>query len=163
MSVASVLVYVSCAESKEIWSFRLETGSGKLEPLDVVLVPGTDAPSPSNMPLTFGPDKRILYAALRSPPFPASAFAVDPASGTLSWRGTAPLPAPMAYIAAGGNGRVLMGASYKEGRLSLSRIESGGLVAAPPSQVLTTPPKAHCILDGREISFMPPRLTATPF
>jgi 6-phosphogluconolactonase len=115
------------------------------------------------MPLAFGPGKRILYAALRSPPFPVSAFAVDPASGALSWRGRAPLPAPMAYIAVGGDGRVLMGASYKEGKLSFSRIDSDGLVAAPPSQVLTTPPKAHCIIPGRSgISLTPPRSTATP-
>lgn len=91
----------------------------------------------------------MLYAALRTAPFPVTAFAVDPASGKLSLRGTASLPAPMAYISVAGSGRLLMGASYKDGKLSVSRIDADGRVQAPPSQVLTTPPKAHCILTGR--------------
>src|SRR6185503_14526281 len=88
-------------------------------------------------------------AALRTAPFPVTAFAVDPASGKLSLRGTASLPAPMAYISVADRGRLLMGASYKDGKLSVSRIDADGRVQAPPSQVLTTPPKAHCILPGR--------------
>ena len=149
MSAAPIIVYVSCAESKEIHSLRLDAENGTLDPLEVVAVPGTDEPSPSNMPLAFGPGGQTLYAALRTAPFPVTAFAVDAASGRLSRRGTAPLPAPMAYISVGGNGRLLMGASYREGKLSVSRIGSDGNVQAPPTQVVTTPPKAHCILPGR--------------
>ena len=146
---APPIVYVSCAESKEIHSFRLDAESGALNPLEVVAVPGTDEPSPSNMPLALGPGGQTLYAALRTAPFPVTAFAVDPASSRLSRRGTAPLPAPMAYISVGGGGRLLMGASYKEGKLSVSRIGTDGNIQAPPTQVVTTPPKAHCILPGR--------------
>jgi 6-phosphogluconolactonase len=143
------IVYVSCAESKDIHCFRQNADSGALEPLEITPVPGTDEPSPSNMPLAFSPGRRTLYAALRTAPFPVSTFAVDPASGRLSYRGTAPLPAPMAYISVDGSGGVLMGASYKEGKLSISGIAADGSVEAAPSQVLTTPPKAHCILAGR--------------
>jgi 6-phosphogluconolactonase len=149
MSAASIVVYVSCAESKEIHSFLMDADSGSLDPLEVVAVPGTGEPSPSNMPLAFGSGGTMLYAALRSAPFPVSSFAVDPANGRLSCRGTAPLPAPMAYISVAGGGRLLVGASYKEGKVSVSRIDSNGCVETPPSQVLTTPPKAHCILPGR--------------
>ena len=149
MSSAPIVVYVSCAESKEICSFRLDAESGALDPLEVVAVPGTDEPSPSNMPLAFSPGGTMLYAALRTAPFPVTAFAVDPASGRLSCLGTAPLPAPMAYISLAGNGRLLMGASYKEGMLSVSEVDANGRVQVPPKQVLTTPPKAHCILPGR--------------
>ncbi len=149
MTSMRTVVYVSCAESKEIHSFRLDANSGALDPLEVVAVPGTGEPSPSNMPLAFGPGARLLYAALRSPPFPVSAFAVDPAQGTLTCLGTAPLPAPMAYIAVSADGRALMGASYKDAKLSVSRIASDGTVEAPPAQVLATPPKAHCIIPGR--------------
>jgi 6-phosphogluconolactonase len=132
----------------------LDAEKGMLNPLEVVAVPGTDEPSPSNMPLAFGPGGQTLYAALRTAPFPVTAFAVDAASGRLSRRGTAPLPAPMAYISVGGSGRLLMGASYKEGKLSVSRIGPNGNVQAPPSQVVTTPPKAHCILPGRSGEFV---------
>ena len=149
MSAATIVVYVSCAESKEIHSFRMDADSGSLDPLEVVAVPGTGEPSPSNMPLAFGSGGTMLYAALRSAPFPVSSFAVDPGSGKLSCRGTASLPSPMAYISVAGSSRVLLGASYKDGKLSVSRIDSNGCVEAPPSQVLTTPPKAHCILRGR--------------
>ena len=149
MKASPTIVYVSCAASKEIHSFRLDAESGALDPLEVMAVTGTDEPSPSNMPLAFGPGRRMLYAALRTAPFPVSAFAVDPASGRLSYRGTAPLPAPMAYISVAGNGRLLMGASYKEGMLSVNTIGSDGSVEAPPSQVVMTPPKAHCIVPGR--------------
>ena len=146
---APVLVFVSCAGSKEIHSLRLDAKTGVLDPVDVTPVPGTGEPSPSNMPLAFSPGKDMLYAALRTAPFPVSAFAVDSASGKLTFRDTVPLPAAMAYIATGGDGRLLMGASYKEGKLSVSRIGKDGLVEAPPLQIIATSPKAHCILAGR--------------
>jgi len=142
------VVYVACAGPTEIHRFALDAERGALEPLGVVSVPGRDGPSPSNLPLAFGPDRTTLYAALRTPPFPATAFAIDPSSGKLAARGTAPLPAPMAYIATGPGGRTLLGASYVNGLVAVSAITSGE-VQAPPTQVLPTPPKAHCIIRGR--------------
>src|SRR5262245_13133686 len=126
MSAPPILVNVSCAGSKEIHCLRSNPESGTLDPLEVVAVPGTDEPSPSNMPLALGPGGQTLYAALRTPPFPVTAFAIDATSGKLSCRGTTPLPAPMAYISVGGGGRMLMGASYKAGMLSVSEITSAG-------------------------------------
>src|SRR5690348_2208989 len=92
--------------------------------------------------------RKTLYATLRTPPFPVTTFSIDLASGKLTCRGTAPLPAPMAYISAAASGRFLMGASYKDGKLSVSEIAQDG-VKAPPSHVAITPPKAHCIIPGR--------------
>jgi 6-phosphogluconolactonase len=145
---ATTIVYVSCAGSREIHCFDLDTASGVLNPIDVVAVPGGNEPSPSNLPMALASGGTVLYAALRTPPFPVTQFAIDAATGRLSRRGTAPLPAPMAYIAAAAGGRFLMGASYKEAKLSVSEIASDG-VQAPPVQVVTTPPKAHCIIQGR--------------
>ena len=141
------VVYVACAGPTEIHRFALDEERGALEPLDVVPVPGHDGPSPSNLPMAFGPGDATLYAALRSPPYPVTAFAIDP-TGKLTAHGTAPLPAPMAYIAVGAGGQTLLGASYVDALISVSAIASGG-VQAPPTQVLTTPPKAHCIIRGR--------------
>ena len=98
--------------------------------------------------MALAPGGTALYAALRTAPFPVTTFAIDSVTGRLSRQGTAPLPAPMAYISAGAGGRFLMGASYKEGKLSISEIGPDG-VKAPPVQVVTTPPKAHCIIHGR--------------
>jgi hypothetical protein len=67
---APPIVYVSCAESKEIHSFRLDGESGALNPLEVVAVPGTDEPSPSNMPLAsvlVGRHSMLRYALRHSP------------------------------------------------------------------------------------------------
>ena len=143
-------VYLSCAGTREIHSFRLDAATGALAPLDSTPVPGSDGPSPSNMPLAFGPGGTRLYAALRSPPFAAASFAVDRASGRLAALGTATLSAPMAYVSVADGGRLLLGASYKEGRISVSRIGADGVVEALPTQVLVTPPKAHCIVSGRD-------------
>jgi len=141
-------VYVACAGSREIHSFNIDTDSGALKPVDVVTVPGGCGPSPSNMPMALAPGGTRLYATLRTAPFPVTAFSVDAATGRLTRQATSPLPAPMAYICVGAGGRSLMGASYKEGKLSISKITPGG-VQEPPVQVVTTPPKAHCIIPGR--------------
>ncbi len=146
------VVYVACAGPTEIHRFALDAERGTLAPLNVVAVPGHDGASPSNLPMAFGPGRTTLYAALRTPPYPVTAFAVDPASGELTARGTAPLPAPMAYIAVGAGGRTLLGASYVDGLVCVSAIAFDG-VPAPPTQVLTTPPKAHCIIRGRNVVY----------
>jgi len=71
------VVYVSNASKESISSHE----RGELTLLDKVLVPGTDKPSPTSMPMAVTPDHRFLCAALRSDPFPVSSFAIDPASG----------------------------------------------------------------------------------
>src|ERR1700738_3023931 len=132
----ATIVYVACAGPREIHCFDLDAESSALKPLDVVAVPGGEEPSPSNLPLAFAPDRTMLYAALRTPPYPVTAFAVDAATGRLTCRSTAALPAPMAYIAAGG--RSLLAASYKQGLVSVSAIKPDG-VQEPALQVLDTP------------------------
>jgi len=145
---ATTIVYVACAGSREIHCFDLDADRGALTPIDIVTVPGGNEPSPSNMPMALAPGGTMLFAALRTPPFPVTTFAIDPTSGRLTCRGTAPLPAPMAYVSVAAGGSFLMGASYKEGKLSVSEIAADG-VKAPPVEVVTTPPKAHCIIPGR--------------
>jgi hypothetical protein len=154
---ATTIVYVACAGSREIHCFTLDTDKGALTPVDVVTVPGGHEPSPSNMPMALAPGGTTLYVALRTAPFPVTAFAIDAATGRLRGQRTAPLPAPMAYIRVGAEGRFLMGASYKEGKLSVSEIAPDG-VQAPPVHVVTTPPKAHCIIPGnaKTSSMQPP-------
>ena len=85
------VVYVSNAGSKEIYVLAMNRDNGELTLIDKVPVPGTDKPSPSSMPMAVTPDRRFLYAALRSDNFPASSFAIDPASGRLTHLGRTPL------------------------------------------------------------------------
>ena len=142
----ATIVYVACAGPREIHCFDLDAERGALKLLDVVAVPGGDEPSPSNMPLALGPDRTMLYAALRTAPYPITVFSVAPATGRLSCRGTVALPAPMAYIAAAECG--LLAASYKRGLVSVSAFRHDGMLG-PATQVIDTPPKAHCIVPGR--------------
>jgi 6-phosphogluconolactonase len=139
-------VYVSNAASKEIFVFAMDRDSGALDLIERAAVPGTDKPSPTSMPLAISPGHRFLYAALRSPPFPVSSFAIDPQSGRLSRLGTAPLPDSMAYIITDRSGRFLLSASYPGAKLAINPIDEEGRVGERPSQVLSTRPKAHCVV-----------------
>jgi 6-phosphogluconolactonase len=142
----ATVVYVSNAGSKDIRVFAMDRDSGELTPIERVGVPGTDEPSPTSMPLAVAPGHRFLYAALRSKPYPCSSFAVDPTTGRLTHLGTAPLPDSMAYIVTDRSGRFLLSASYPGSKLAINPIGANGVACAPPTQVLATRPKAHCVV-----------------
>jgi 6-phosphogluconolactonase len=144
--VATTIAYVSNAESKDVFAFEMDPESGALRLIERVPVPGTDLPSPTSLPMAVSPDRRFLYAALRSPPFAASSFAIDPSSGRLSHLATTPLLCPMAYIVIDRSGRFLLAASYTDARLAIYPIDSAGLIEGRPTQVKPTGPNAHCIV-----------------
>ena len=140
------VVYVSNAGSKEIFVFAMDRDSGDLTPVERVAVPGTDKPSPTSIPMAVSPGHRFLYAALRSEPFPVSSFAIDPESGRLTHLGAAPLADSMAYIVTDRSGRFLLSASYPGAKLAINPIDATGRVGERPTQVLSTQPKAHCVV-----------------
>ena len=140
------VVYVSNAASKEIYVLAMNRESGDLTLIDKVAVPGTDKPSPSSMPMAVTPDRRFIYAALRSDTFPVSAFALDRASGRLTHLGTTPLADSMAYIVTDRTGRYLLSASYPGNKLTINPIGDNGLVVEKTTQIIPDRPKAHCIL-----------------
>ncbi len=140
------VVYVSNAGSKEIFVFAMDRDSGDLTPIERVAVPGTGKPSPTSIPMAVTPDRRFLYAALRSEPFPASSFAIDRTSGRLTHLGGASLPDSMAYIVTDRTGRFLLSASYPGAKLAINPIDGSGRVGERPTQLLSTQPKAHCVV-----------------
>src|SRR6185369_7411918 len=83
------VVYVSNADSREIGVLALDRTQGTTQPLQTVPVGGTV------MPLAVSPDRRFLYAALRSEPYAVAGFAIAPRDGTLTPLGQAPLPDSM--------------------------------------------------------------------
>jgi 6-phosphogluconolactonase len=139
-------VYVSNAGSKEIFVFAMDRDSGDLTLLEQVAVPGTDQPSPTSIPMAVSPDRRFLYAALRSAPFPVSSFAIDAKSGKLTHLGAAPLADSMAYVVTDRSGRFLLSASYPGAKLAINPIDGSGGVGGHATQVLPTQPKAHCVV-----------------
>jgi 6-phosphogluconolactonase len=154
------VVYVSNAASKEIYMLAMNRESGELSLLDKVPVPGTDKPSPASMPMAVSPDRRFLYAALRSDTFPASTFAIDRASGRLTHLATTPLQDSMAYIITDRTGRYLLAASYPGNKLTINPIDEQGHIVEKPTQIILDRPKSHCILVDVPTSIATRRVSA---
>lgn len=133
------VAYVSNADSKDISVLKLDRGKGTVEVMQTLPVGGTV------MPMAFSPDKRFLYAALRSEPYSVASFSVDPRTGALARIGTAPLPDSMAYVATDRTGRWLFSASYGGNKVSVSPIGADG-VAGPAASVLPTGKNAHAAI-----------------
>jgi 6-phosphogluconolactonase len=142
-AMGETFVYVSNAESGDITTYRLQRESGKL-------VPGASVKVASMvMPLTVSPDRRFLFAAVRSKPYSIVSFALDPATGALRRLSSAPLPESMAYISLDKTGHYLFGASYGANLVSVNRIDNNGRVADEPLQVIPVGRNAHSIrVDG---------------
>lgn len=137
-AMAGTVVYVSNADSQELSVLAFDRSSGRLSPVETVAVGGTV------MPLAVSPDKRFLYAALRSQPFRVLSFAVDPASGRLKKLGEAPLADSMANIDVDASGKWLFAASYPGHKITVNSIDGNGVVGAI-QQLIPTAPNAHAI------------------
>jgi 6-phosphogluconolactonase len=135
---AATYVYVSNAESQEISVLQLDRANGALTAVDTVAVGGMV------MPMAVSPDKRMLYAALRSQPFRVASFAIDPATGKLKKLGEAALADSMANIDVDRSGRWLFAASYGGNKITVNAIDKDGLVGAV-QQLIPTRPNAHAI------------------
>lgn len=133
----STIVYVSNAESGEIWVLRLEP-SGTLTTLQIV------TPGGMLMPMAVSPDRRFLYVARRSDPLAVVTYRIDAESGQLALQGETALPASMANISLDGSGRWLFSASYGGNLVAVSAIGPDGLPRAA-HQVIPTEPKAHAM------------------
>jgi 6-phosphogluconolactonase len=139
------ILYVSCAEKHEIFILSLDPVTGALSKLGVAVAAGKEGMGTS-MAMALSPNRRVLYAAVRTPPMPVSCFAIDAATGSLKLLGAAPLPDQMAYIVTDHTGRHLLGASYHGSQIASSPIGEDDVVRTPATQVMNTPPKAHSIL-----------------
>ncbi len=127
------IVYVSSAGDRRIHVLNLDRATGKVTPIEVVEVPGPDQAEPISLPLALSADHRFLYAAIRTAPYPASAFAVDQKTGQLTWLGSADLPDGMAYIAPDKTNKFLLQASYTGSKLAVSPIDAAGRIGNTPT------------------------------
>jgi 6-phosphogluconolactonase len=140
------VVYVSNAGTKDVCVLAMNRATGALDLIEKTPVPGTDKSSPSSLPMAISPDKRWLYAQLRSEPYPVSTFAIDRTTGRLEHRAMTPLVDAMAYIITDRAGRFLLGASYVGAKLAIYPINVQGVVGPKATQILDTKPKAHCVV-----------------
>jgi 6-phosphogluconolactonase len=152
--MATTMVYVSCAEPREILRFAMDRDSGALRRIDTTYVPGIEIASNTSMPLAISPERRVLHAGLRQPPFPCVGFAIDPTDGALRMLGSGNLPHSVCYLTIDRTGKHLLAASYQGALLACHRLDKHGVITAPPTQVVPTPPAAHSVIQdasGRHV------------
>src|SRR5258708_33913816 len=106
------------------------------------------------MPMTVSPNKKHLYAVVRSQPLRLLNYTIDPATGALAQKASAPLPDSMPYVSTDHTGRYLFTASYGGDKLAVSPIGENGLVEAEAIQGIPTRRNAHSILPDRSNKFV---------
>ena len=148
MSMARTFVYVSNAQDGNIDGYIMDTSTGALTSI------GKADAAKLVMPMTVSPSKKYLYAVIRSQPTRVLTYAIDPATGALTQKASAPLPDSMPYVSTDHTGRYLFTASYGGDKLAVSPIGENGLVEAEASQVIATGRNAHAILPDRSNKFV---------
>jgi 6-phosphogluconolactonase len=134
---AATFVYVSNAEDGDIATYTLRA--------DGVLEPGERVKAEKLvMPMAVSPDKRFLIAAVRSKPYQAYSYAIDPRSGALKLVGTGPLADSFPYISLDRSGRFLLAASYGSNLVGVNPVGADGRVGEP-LQTVPTARNAHSI------------------
>ena len=152
--MAITVVYVSCAEPREILRFAMDRDNGTLLRLDATYVPGIDIASNTSMPLAISPDRIVLHAGLRQPPYPCVGFSIDPKDGALSLLGIANLPHSVCYLTIDRTGKHLLAASYQGALLASHALDPCGVITAPPTQIVPTPPAAHSVIQDATGQFV---------
>ena len=148
MSAAKMFVYVSNAQDGNIDTYNMDMSTGALTPV------GKTEAAKMVMPMTLSPNKKYLYAVIRSQPMRVLTYAIDPASGALTQKASAPLPDSMPYVSTDQTGRFLFTASYGGDKLAVSPIGENGLVEAEAIQVIPTGRNAHSIMPDRTNKFV---------
>lgn len=146
---AATYVYVSNAEDGNIGMYTMES-DGTLKQGDFVEA------GKLVMPMSVSPDKRFLFAAVRTKPFTAITYAVDRKTGALKQMSKGPLTESLPYIYADKTGRWLLGASYGGHLVTVNPIGKDGKVGAE-NQVIPTARNAHAIITDKtnKYAFVP--------
>jgi len=136
--MAETFVYVSNAEDGDIGMYSLKSDG-------TLVAQGRAAAGKPVMPLATSPDKKYLYATIRSKPFTAHTFAIDRKTGALKPVSTGTLAESFPYVSTDKTGKYLFGASYGAHLVSVNPIGADGKVG-DPLQVIPTARNAHSIL-----------------
>jgi 6-phosphogluconolactonase len=136
---AETRVYISCADDGDIVALELNGQTGGLKML------GKTKAGKVVMPIAVSPDRRYLYAGIRSVPYGYASYTIDPDKGLLTHLSTVPAPDNMTYIATDRTGRFLHGATYAAHRISVNPIGKTGSVQAEATQIMETGCHAHAI------------------
>jgi 6-phosphogluconolactonase len=141
LAQAATFVYVSNADDGTIGIYALQP-DGTLQP-----GPRVDA-GKVVMPMAVSPDRRFLFAGVRSKPFTVVTYAIDGKTGGLRQLSAGPLAESFPYISVDRSGHYLLGASYGAHLVSVNAIGADGKVS-DPIQVIPTARNAHAIITDR--------------
>ena len=143
---AAAYVYVSNGGDGDIGTYTMAS--------DGTLTPGPRVEAGTLVtPMSVSPDKRFLFAAVRTKPFTAITYAIDRKTGTLKQVAKGPLAESLPYICVDETGRYLLGASYSGHLVSVNPIGKDGGVGEP-QQVIPTARNAHAIITDRTNRFV---------
>ncbi len=145
---ARTMVYVSNADSKEIYVMQFNPKNGNLTLVEQVPTGGTV------MPLAVSPDRHRLYASLRSQPYSVTTFAIDQQDGKLKALTTTPLADNMANLRTDKTGRYLLAASYTGHKISVNPIDALGVVQEQGVMVTPTGKNAHQVITDPSNQFV---------
>ena len=145
---AKTFVYVSNSQDGNIDAYTLDKSSGALTQI------GKAEAGKLVMPMAVSPNKKFLYAVMRADPFRVATYAINPETGALTQKATAPLPDSMPYVSVDATGRFLFTASYGGDKIAVSPISESGLVETAAIQVIPTGRNAHAILADRTNKFV---------
>jgi 6-phosphogluconolactonase len=149
--MAETFAYVGNADSNDISVFKMAE-SGEMIPVQTAAFTGVEKPG-SSTPLAITPDHRVLIAGIRSQPYLAVSFAIDPRTGQLSHIGNGPLADSMANIAVDRSGKFVFSASYGGNKVALNPLLANGVVGEP-TQVIPTGLNAHAFLPSPDNRFV---------
>jgi len=139
--MAQTFVYVSCAKSREIDVFSLDTESGEIRLRQRLQTSG------ASQPLRLSANRRVLYAGAKAENC-LMAYAIDPNSGELTVLGGVPTSGEPTYVSSDHAGRVAFCASYAGNSLSVFPLDANGL-PRPACQIESPLIRAHsCLMDA---------------
>lgn len=104
-------------------------------------------------PLAVSPDKRFLFAAVRTQPYAVVTYGIDRQTGALTELSRGPLAESFPYICADRTGRYLLGVSYGGNLVSVNPIGPSGTVG-DPKQVIPTGRNGHSIIADQTNRFV---------
>jgi 6-phosphogluconolactonase len=139
---AATFVYVSSADDGEICTYTLQA-DGSLQ-----VGPRVKADK-LVMPMAVSPDKKRLYASIRSKPFAVFTYGIDAKTGALSILDKSPLADSFPYLSVDRTGRNLFGASYGGHLVAVQALGKDGLPTRQAPQVIPTARNAHSIIIDR--------------
>lgn len=143
---AAAYVYVSNGGDGDIGTYTMASGG--------MLTPGPRVEAGKLVaPMSVSPDKRFLFAAVRTKPFTAITYAIDRKTGALKQVAKGPLAESLPYIYVDKTGRYLLGASYSGHLVSVNPIGKDGKVGEP-LQVIPTGRNAHAIITDKTNRFV---------